>query len=80
MNEKQCPYCTMAERKSGRMTYFQGEPYSDDRFGPDCKATIELDRQYGYLLFIEDYYEYDDETQMVSVRITHCPWCGRELR
>lgn len=73
-----CEHCTMEMRKLGKMAWWQGADYIDGTRSANIQAGDAACEHYE--LFIEDYYEYDDETHIASIPIRCCPWCGDELR
>lgn len=72
-----CPHCTMELHKSGKMAWWQGADYADGTRTASIQAGDAACEHFE--LFIEDYYEYDDETHIASIPIRCCPWCGQKL-
>ena len=75
-----CKHCSMRDVRYGRTTVLEGEPFTDEDFGSNAKATIQHDRDFGHLLFVEHVDEWNDEIQCAVIPIRNCPWCGDELK
>lgn len=67
----------MREIKSGNISYIEGEPYEEP---PYCRAYIEQEYEDFTLCCEKRGWNDIDGTEWACITITHCPWCGRDLR
>jgi len=70
-----CKYCTMHDVPSGNIVYTMGEEYEE----PPYHMTRIEEEHYGFTLNVENR-GWHNETEWAYITITHCPWCGDELR
>lgn len=72
-----CKHCEIRAVKHPHMnTFYEGAEYEGSSYK---SASIEYMPATGlHELWIEDWS--DGETVMLSVGVTHCPWCGDKLK
>ena len=70
-----CKHCTLREERSGGVTRIVGEP-----FGQPLRTVSQIKVDSGGFALHVERRGFDRREHWVYIPVTHCPWCGDELK